>query len=120
MSGDDRVRRALRARRARFVSGLRLFREHVRALCHLRPESRRRGCPSPRPRAAILVTYGDLTVAQRIGYATELNGHGDDMPTIVSRRRHMITTNRLRRANGAADTWTRNSARAQRGDNTWG
>ena len=42
------------------------------------------------------------------------------MPTIVSQRRHMITTNRLRRANGAADTWTRNSARAQRGDNTWG
>src|SRR5580700_8967702 len=80
MSGDDRVRRALRARRARFVSGLRLFREHVRALCHLRPESRRRGCPSPRPRAAILVTYGDLTVAHRVGYATELNGHGDDMP----------------------------------------
>jgi hypothetical protein len=32
----------------------------------------------------------------------------------------MITTNRLRRANGAADTWTRNSARAHRGDNTWG
>ena len=26
------------------------------------------------------MTYGDLTVAQRLGYATELNGHGDDMP----------------------------------------
>jgi hypothetical protein len=32
----------------------------------------------------------------------------------------MTTTNRLRRANGAADTWTSNSARAHRGDNTWG
>lgn len=40
--------------------------------------------------------------------------------TIVSRRRHMTTTNRLRRANGAVDTWTSNSARAHRGDNTWG
>src|SRR5580693_2773335 len=27
-----------------------------------------------------VVTYGDLTVAQRVGYATELNGHEDAMP----------------------------------------
>jgi hypothetical protein len=32
----------------------------------------------------------------------------------------MTTTNRLRCGNGAADTWTSNSARAHRGDNTWG
>ena len=32
----------------------------------------------------------------------------------------MTTTNWLHRRNGAVDTWTRNSARAHRGDNTWG
>jgi hypothetical protein len=40
--------------------------------------------------------------------------------TIVSRRRHMTTTNWLHRRNGAVDTWTSNSARGHRGDNTWG
>jgi|HubBroStandDraft_3_1064219.scaffolds.fasta_scaffold217459_2 hypothetical protein len=32
----------------------------------------------------------------------------------------MTTTNWLHRRNGAVDTWTSNSARAHRGDNTWG
>lgn len=39
---------------------------------------------------------------------------------IVSRRAHMTTSNPVHRRNGALDTWTSNSARAQRGDNTWG
>jgi hypothetical protein len=40
--------------------------------------------------------------------------------TIVSRRAHMTTSNPVHRRNGAVDTWTSNSARAHRGDNTWG
>ena len=32
----------------------------------------------------------------------------------------MTTSKPVRRRNGAADTWTSNSARAHRGDNTWG
>ena len=32
----------------------------------------------------------------------------------------MITRKPVRCGNGAADTWTSNSARARRGDNTWG
>ena len=40
--------------------------------------------------------------------------------TIVIRRNHMTTSNPVHRRNGAVDTWTSNSARGQRGDNTWG
>jgi hypothetical protein len=32
----------------------------------------------------------------------------------------MTTSNPVHRPNGAVDTWTRNCARARRGDNTWG
>jgi hypothetical protein len=40
--------------------------------------------------------------------------------TIVSRRAHMTTSNPVHRRNGGVDTWTSSSARAPRGDNTWG
>ena len=32
----------------------------------------------------------------------------------------MTTSNPVHRRNGAVDTWTSNSPRASRGDNTWG
>jgi hypothetical protein len=32
----------------------------------------------------------------------------------------MTTSNPVHRRNGVVDTWTGNSARAHRGDNTWG
>ena len=35
--------------------------------------------PITSARAAVVVTYGDLTVAQRVSYATEWSGYGEAM-----------------------------------------
>ena len=68
-----------------------------------------------------MMTYGDLTVAQRISYSEEWIGYEGYAGPTYTGEGPMTTCTPVHRRNGEADTWTTNSACTHRnGDNTWG